>query len=178
VRGKDELARFHRVYLPVFLSAMLADWLQGPFVYALYQGYGIDREHNGYLFVAGFGASAAFGTFVGAAADQCGRRKFALLYCAIYFGHCLTKHLNEFGVLTLGPFSAAFPHRSCSAYLTLGLFRSHSVEVSMASNWATHSRLPTSAAALLLSRLASWVKLLRTSCRSHRLEEACIMEAT
>eukprot|EP00964_Phaeocystis_antarctica_P130169 scaffold94046_cov54-Phaeocystis_antarctica.AAC.1 len=29
-----------------FLLAMLADWLQGPFVYALYQGYGIDREHN------------------------------------------------------------------------------------------------------------------------------------
>jgi MFS family permease len=100
--GKDELSRFQRVYLPVFLSAMLADWLQGPFVYALYQGYGIDREHNGYLFVAGFGASALFGTFVGSLADQCGRKKFALLYCIVYFGHCLTKHMNSFAVLTLG----------------------------------------------------------------------------
>merc|ERR1712025_545847 len=80
--GSDKLATFQRLYLPGFLLAMLADWLQGPFVYALYQGYGIDREHNGYLFVAGFGASAVFGTFVGAAADRCGRKKFALLYCA------------------------------------------------------------------------------------------------
>ena len=60
--GEDKLARFQRMYLPGFLLAMLADWLQGPFVYALYQGYGIDREHNGYLFVGGFGASAVFGT--------------------------------------------------------------------------------------------------------------------
>jgi len=102
INGKDELSKFRRVYLPAFLTAMLADWLQGPFVYALYQGYGIDREHNGYLFVAGFGASAVFGTVVGAAADQCGRKKFALLYCIIYLGHCLTKHFNNFGLLTLG----------------------------------------------------------------------------
>jgi len=81
---------------------MLADWLQGPFVYALYQGYGIDREHNGYLFVGGFGASAVVGTVVGSFADKCGRRKFALLYCLIYFGHCATKHWNFFGVLMFG----------------------------------------------------------------------------
>jgi len=100
--GQDKLARFQRLYLPGFLLAMLADWLQGPFVYALYQGYGIDREHNGYLFVGGFGASAIFGTVVGSFADKCGRRKFAILYCLIYFGHCATKHWNFFGVLMLG----------------------------------------------------------------------------
>jgi len=104
LQGKDELSKFRRVYLPAFLTAMLADWLQGPFVYALYQGYGIDREHNGYLFVAGFGASALFGTFVGGAADQFGRKKFALLYCAVYLGHCATKHFNMFGILTFGRF--------------------------------------------------------------------------
>jgi len=102
ITGKDDLARFQRVYLLVFLAAMLADWLQGPFVYALYQGYGIDREHNGYLFVAGFASSAFFGTFVGAAADQHGRKKFALLYCVTYFGHCCTKHMSHFAVLTIG----------------------------------------------------------------------------
>jgi len=100
--GEDKLARFQRVYLPGFLLAMLADWLQGPFVYALYQGYGIDREHNGYLFVGGFGASAVVGTVVGSYADKFGRRKFAILYCVIYFGHCLTKHWGVFGVLMLG----------------------------------------------------------------------------
>lgn len=102
ISSTGELARFRRVYLPAFLTAMLADWLQGPFVYALYQGYGIDREHNGYLFVAGFGASALFGTFVGGAADQYGRKKFAILYCVIYLGHCFTKHFNSFVLLTIG----------------------------------------------------------------------------
>ena len=100
--GQDNLARFQRLYLPGFLLAMLADWLQGPFVYALYQGYGIDREHNGYLFVGGFGASAVVGTVVGSFADKYGRRKFAILYCLIYFGHCATKHWNIFNVLMLG----------------------------------------------------------------------------
>mmetsp|Transcript_75389 Transcript_75389/g.125694 ORF Transcript_75389/g.125694 Transcript_75389/m.125694 type:complete len:458 (+) Transcript_75389:66-1439(+) len=100
--GQDNLARFQRLYLPGFLLAMLADWLQGPFVYALYQGYGIDREHNGYLFVAGFGASAVVGTVVGSLADRFGRRKFAILYCVIYFGHCVTKHWSFFGVLMVG----------------------------------------------------------------------------
>ena len=100
--GEDKLARFQRVYLPGFLLAMLADWLQGPFVYALYQGYGIDREHNGYLFVGGFGASAIFGTVAGSYADKFGRRKFAILYCMIYFGHCLTKHWGIFGALMVG----------------------------------------------------------------------------
>jgi len=100
--GRDDLARFQRLYLPGFLLAMLADWLQGPFVYALYEGYGIDREHNGYLFVGGFGASAVVGTVVGSFADKYGRRKFAILYCVIYFGHCLTKHWGIFNVLMLG----------------------------------------------------------------------------
>ena len=100
--GEDKLARFQRVYLPGFLLAMLADWLQGPFVYALYQGYGIDREHNGYLFVGGFGASAVVGTVAGSYADKYGRRKFAILYCIIYFGHCLTKHWGIFNVLMVG----------------------------------------------------------------------------
>merc|ERR1740138_1617035 len=102
LQGKDELSKFRRVYLPGFLLAMLADWLQGPFVYALYQGYGIDREHNGYLFVGGFGASAVVGTIVGSLADKVGRRNSAILYCVIYFGHCATKHWGLFSVLMVG----------------------------------------------------------------------------
>jgi len=102
VTGGDKLATFQRLYLPGFLLAMLADWLQGPFVYALYQGYGIDREHNGYLFVGGFGASAVVGTIVGSLADKFGRRNSAILYCVIYFGHCATKHWGVFNMLMVG----------------------------------------------------------------------------
>ena len=53
-------------------SILLAagDWLQGPYVYALYQHYGFDRGDIGRLFIAGFGSSAVFGTIVGSLADK------------------------------------------------------------------------------------------------------------
>lgn len=47
-----------------------ADWLQGPYVYALYESYGFVKEDIGLLFVAGFLSSAIFGTFVGSLADK------------------------------------------------------------------------------------------------------------
>ena len=46
------------------------DWLQGPYVYALYQHYGFERGDIGRLFIAGFGSSMIFGTVVGALADK------------------------------------------------------------------------------------------------------------
>jgi Sugar-tranasporters, 12 TM len=46
------------------------DWLQGPYVYALYQHYGFDRGDIGRLFIAGFGSSMIFGTIVGSLADK------------------------------------------------------------------------------------------------------------
>lgn len=46
------------------------DWLQGPYVYALYQSYGIKTHEIEILFVAGFGSSMLFGTVVGSVADK------------------------------------------------------------------------------------------------------------
>ena len=46
------------------------DWLQGPYVYALYQHYGYTVKDIGRLFIAGFGSSMIFGTIVGSLADK------------------------------------------------------------------------------------------------------------
>jgi len=46
------------------------DWLQGPYVYALYQYYKMSKHDIEVLFVAGFGSSMVFGTFVGSIADK------------------------------------------------------------------------------------------------------------
>lgn len=46
------------------------DWLQGPYVYALYEYYGYDVKDIGRLFIAGFGSSMVVGTVVGALADK------------------------------------------------------------------------------------------------------------
>eukprot|EP00968_Pinguiococcus_pyrenoidosus_P002632 scaffold146_cov265-Pinguiococcus_pyrenoidosus.AAC.29 len=90
--------QFQRSFLAVTLLAMLADWLQGPYVYKLYHDYGYDQGDIGLLFVAGiplsamiqaqrqdthvrtsfcagFLSSAIFGTIAGGMADVLGRKK-------------------------------------------------------------------------------------------------------
>lgn len=98
----DRFRSFQRTYLLVYLPCMMADWLQGPYVYALYESYGFTRGDNALLFTFGYGCSALFGTFVGSLADKLGRRKLATLYCFLYAISCMTKHVNSFTVLLLG----------------------------------------------------------------------------
>lgn len=95
-------SRFKWTYLTVYLLAMAGDWLQGPYVYALYDSYGFSQHDIAILFVAGFGSSFLFGTFVGSLADRYGRKKWALLFCVTYTLSCFTKHVNNFSVLMVG----------------------------------------------------------------------------
>lgn len=93
---------FQRNYLLIYLLAVCADWLQGPYVYALYSHYGYHKRNIGRLYIAGFASSAIFGTFVASLADKFGRRNNALVYCATYILSCATKHFSDFYVLILG----------------------------------------------------------------------------
>lgn len=80
-----------RKYLVVYLCATAADWLQGPYVYALYAEYGYSQHDIAVLFVAGFASSMVFGSFVGGMADWGGRRAFVILFAAVYAASCFTK---------------------------------------------------------------------------------------
>ena len=71
-------------------------------MYALYQHYGYDRGDIGRLFIAGFGSSMIFGTFIGSMGDKYGRRFAGFIYVAAYVGSCVTKHWSDYGVLMLG----------------------------------------------------------------------------
>ena len=83
-------------YLIVYLLATLSDWLQGPYVYALYSEYGYSQYNIAVLFVAGFGSSMVFGSFVGGMADWGGRRLFVVIFALVYAASCVTK--REFTV--------------------------------------------------------------------------------
>jgi MFS transporter, MFS domain-containing protein family, molybdate-anion transporter len=93
---------FQSNYLAVYLLAVAADWLQGPYVYALYAHYGYAKADVGQLYIAGFASSAVFGTVIASVADKYGRKNNALLYCAIYIASCATKHSSAFTILFLG----------------------------------------------------------------------------
>lgn len=79
-----------------------ADWLQGPYVYALYAQYGFGKQEIAQLFVAGFGSSLLFGTFIGGIADRFGRKKNCIMYGVLYSLACLSKHSSNFHILLLG----------------------------------------------------------------------------
>ena len=96
------VSMLRQTYLSCYLMAVLADWLQGPYVYALYQSYGISHTDIARLFVAGFGASCTIGTYVGSLADRYGRKRFAQLYCLLYILSCMTKHFKSYEMLMLG----------------------------------------------------------------------------
>mmetsp|Transcript_2194 Transcript_2194/g.3103 ORF Transcript_2194/g.3103 Transcript_2194/m.3103 type:complete len:505 (-) Transcript_2194:209-1723(-) len=108
-KGNDvKFSRFSRLrklqlkYLAIYGFMVAGDWLQGPYVYVLYESYGWDREIIGVLFVTGFGSSMIIGTFVGSLADQYGRKRFSLVYVALYIISCLTKHNRNFWMLSIG----------------------------------------------------------------------------
>lgn len=89
-------------YLAVYILSILGDWLQGPYVYALYDAYGYSQHVISVLFVAGFGSSMIFGSFIGDLADKFGRKRYTLIYILSYIGSCITKHFRDFYVLLLG----------------------------------------------------------------------------
>lgn len=64
-----QLRAFQSLYFLVYILANASDWLQGPYVYALYHNYGHDAEAIAILYIAGFISSMLFGTFMGSLAD-------------------------------------------------------------------------------------------------------------
>ena len=98
--SSDELKSKHlkllQKYLLVYLLATLSDWLQGPYVYALYDAYGFKQHEIAQLFVAGFGSSMIFGSFVGGMADWGGRRACVVLFAVVYSASCITKRKCNF----------------------------------------------------------------------------------
>jgi MFS family permease len=106
VKDNANFNKFQTLYLTVYLMAMLGDWLQGPHVYALYESYHMSKHEIELLFIAGFGSSLLFGTFVGSFADKYGRRFNCILYGVLYSIGCVTKHFNNFHILMFGRFLA------------------------------------------------------------------------
>ena len=72
-------ARFELTFLTAYLLLTAGDWLQGPYVYALYHAYGFSKRDIATLFVAGYASSLVFGFCVGHLADRYGRKRFGAL---------------------------------------------------------------------------------------------------
>lgn len=93
---------FQQHYLLVYTLAYFADWLKGPYVYALYDSYGLSEDQIVMLFIIGFASSGISGPFVGSLADKIGRKKMALAYFLIYICSALCKPFQNYEILLLG----------------------------------------------------------------------------
>jgi hypothetical protein len=76
-------------FLSVFWLLRCADWLQGPYFYAVYaskvfQGVPASLALVSQLFLTGFASTALFGPLVGRALDVYGRKKGTLAFAVIY----------------------------------------------------------------------------------------------
>ncbi|KAF9278691.1 Molybdate-anion transporter [Mortierella alpina] len=80
--SSDSFSKFRNNYLAVYLTVMMSDWLQGPYLYTLYESYSFTMYEIAVLFIVGFVSSAVFGTVVANTADVWGRKRMALLFCA------------------------------------------------------------------------------------------------
>ena len=95
IKRNVEFSTFQVRYLSVYTLAYFSDWLKGPYVYVLYESYGLTEQDIALLFVIGFGASAISGPFVGTLADRFGRKKMCLAYFVIYTLSALSKHMHQ-----------------------------------------------------------------------------------
>jgi len=100
--------KFRLVYLGVWTICVAADWLQGPYVYALYSAYGFSGHEIAELFVAGFGAALLSSCFVGSVADKFGRKRCCMAYCVLYIISCMTKHYRNYWILMFGRLTGGF----------------------------------------------------------------------
>ena len=101
-KWKPDEREFQTHYLVVYTLAYFADWLKGPYVYALYQSYGLTEEKIAFLFIVGFASSGISGPFVGGLADSLGRKRMTIVYFLIYMGSALCKPFQDYDILLLG----------------------------------------------------------------------------
>eukprot|EP00928_Gymnodinium_smaydae_P019015 TRINITY_DN1725_c0_g1_i12.p1 TRINITY_DN1725_c0_g1~~TRINITY_DN1725_c0_g1_i12.p1 ORF type:complete len:547 (-),score=76.09 TRINITY_DN1725_c0_g1_i12:425-1909(-) len=99
--------KFRRRYLIAWYVCATVDWLQGAFLFALYED--VIKVPTGILLAVGYGSSILMGPVSGFLGDRFGRRRCCLLYCFTYGIACFLLHVVDFFPgLVLGRFLSAF----------------------------------------------------------------------
>ncbi|KAI0331766.1 DUF791-domain-containing protein [Cubamyces sp. BRFM 1775] len=107
--GPAVVTKLTRQYLWVYGLAMGADWLQGPYVYSIYQEqYGLSERMVALLFVLGFLTAGVAAPAVGVWADQYGRKRMCMIFCVTYSCACAIIQIPSLPVLFLGRLLGGF----------------------------------------------------------------------
>ncbi|KAJ1635500.1 hypothetical protein T492DRAFT_965796 [Pavlovales sp. CCMP2436] len=102
VGSEREFRAFQWRWGVVYATIMLADWLQGTHMYALYSSYGLSKDNIGNLFIAGFASGAVFSTVIGPFVDRFGRKAGCVLYCVLEILINALEHFDTMPPLLVG----------------------------------------------------------------------------
>lgn len=97
-----EFSQLQLKFLCGYCLAAFSDWLQGPYIYKVYESYGFDEQMIAILYLSGFISSSIFGTLVGSFADIYGKKSMCILYSFFYSVCCMTKFFQNFFLLMIG----------------------------------------------------------------------------
>lgn len=84
------------------MLATLADWIQGPYIHAVYSAYNIELHLVKVLLLCGFVTPMLCGAYLGRLVDRYGRRRFVFAYGILYASGCTCMHSDVFGLLLIG----------------------------------------------------------------------------
>jgi len=160
-----EMSRRHArllygTYLPVYLMAVAADWLQGAYKYSVYSAYGYDQRAISILFVAGFGSGMFLGSVTGSLADTWGRKRMACVYCVVYMFSCLAKHFRPFWILLIGRVLGGIATSLLFSVFDSWLIRAHAIQnidKSYLSQSFSVANFGSSVVAIISGLMANWV---------------------
>lgn len=89
--GNDDLRKFRRGFLSIYLLVMSSEWLSGPYLYALLRDdRGLPEPVVIGLYATAYTSAAVSALGAGFLADRYGRRRACLAQCVIHSCACLT----------------------------------------------------------------------------------------
>ena len=101
IGNNPQFLLFQRHYFTAYFPALLADWLQGPYLYKLYSHYGFQEDQIAVLYVCGFASTVLLGTWAPVAADRFGRKKLCVFFTVAYSLSCIFKLSQNYGILLI-----------------------------------------------------------------------------
>eukprot|EP00761_Pharyngomonas_kirbyi_P004234 gb/GECH01004238.1/.p1 GENE.gb/GECH01004238.1/~~gb/GECH01004238.1/.p1 ORF type:complete len:420 (+),score=71.47 gb/GECH01004238.1/:1-1260(+) len=101
-KGGKKIQELRKNFFIGYCLAAASDWIQGAYMYSLYEKYGLSEAQIALIFVIGFGSSSIFGTFIASISDSLGRKNLCIAYAVTYILSCATKFFPDFTILALG----------------------------------------------------------------------------
>ncbi len=127
--------QFQRRYIPIYLLAVLGDWLQGPYLYRLYHHHGYIERQVAVIYVCGLVSSALFSPCKNYFGNKFGRCKTIQLFSFLYSLSCLMNISSNYGVLIISRCLAGLSNSLLFSSLEMWYVHEHTVSHDFPKEW-------------------------------------------